>query len=159
MEMKIESKNMEMTTRNSTSNTYRENDTTSNQPQRLTPQQLEERREKGVCFNCDNKYSKGHTCGEKKLFYIECEEEEQKEQELPQGDELEMITPTIPCHALDGINIPQNLKGEGYIKNKKVMVLIVSGITHNFIPCKVAKDLNRFVYLALEFQVLIMEKP
>ena len=55
---------------------------------------------KGQQFNCDNKFSKGHKCGENKLFYIECEEEEEKEQEPPQGDELELITPTISCHAL-----------------------------------------------------------
>ena len=29
----------------------------------------------------DNKYSKGHKCGEKKLFYIDCEEEEEEEEE------------------------------------------------------------------------------
>jgi hypothetical protein len=40
------------------------------------PQQMIETREKGLCFNCDNKYSKGHKCGDNKLFYIDCEEEE-----------------------------------------------------------------------------------
>ena len=50
-----------MTTRNTTSNTYNENDVPSNQPHRLTPQQLEERRVKGICFNCDNKYNKGYS--------------------------------------------------------------------------------------------------
>ena len=52
----------------------------------LTPQQLDERREKGSCFNCDNKYSKGHKCSEKKLFYIDCEEEEPKEEEASQEE-------------------------------------------------------------------------
>ena len=70
-----------------------------------------------------------------------------------------MITPTISCHDLAGINAPQTLNIEGYIKNKKLTMLIDYGSTHNFIHCKVAKDLNRFVYLTLEFQVLIMEKP
>jgi hypothetical protein len=51
------------------------------QPTRLTPQQLMEIKEKGLCFNCDSKYSKGHKCGKKKLFYIDCEEEEEQEQE------------------------------------------------------------------------------
>ena len=51
------------------------------QPTRLTPQQLEEKREKGICYNCDIKYTKGHKCVEKKLFYIYCEEQEDKEQE------------------------------------------------------------------------------
>ena len=147
MARKVESKNMVMTSRNTTSNTYKENDVPSNQPQRLTPQQLEERRAKGLCFNCDSKYSKGHKCGGKKIFYIECEEEEQKEQKPPQGDELEVVTPTISCHALAGINT-QTLKIEGYIKNKKVTMLIDFGSTHNLIHCKVAKDLNCFVYSA-----------
>jgi hypothetical protein len=49
----------------------------------------------------------------------------------------------------------QNLKIEGYIKNKKVIVLIDSGSTHNFIHYKLAKALNCFVYLVPEFQVMI----
>ena len=51
------------------------------QPTRLTQQQLEEKRAKGLCYSFDNKYTKGHECAEKKLFYIDCEEEEQNEQE------------------------------------------------------------------------------
>jgi hypothetical protein len=104
----------------------------------LTPQQLEERKEKGLCFNCDNKYSKGHKCGEKKLFYIDCEEEEEQEQEPSQDENVEAIsseelTTTISCNALARISTPQTLKIEGYIKKKKVIVLIDSGSTHNFI--------------------------
>ena len=51
------------------------------QPTRFTPQQLEEKRAKGLCYSCDRKYTKGHKCDEKKLFYIDCEEEEENEQE------------------------------------------------------------------------------
>ena len=51
------------------------------QPTRLTPQKLEEKREKWICYSCDRKYNKGHKCAEKKLFYIDCEEEEENEQE------------------------------------------------------------------------------
>ena len=32
------------------------------QPTSLTPQQLEEKREKGLCYSCDRKYTKGHKC-------------------------------------------------------------------------------------------------
>ena len=38
------------------------------QPTRLTPQQLEEKRAKGLCYNYDNKYTKGHKCVDKKLL-------------------------------------------------------------------------------------------
>ena len=66
-----------MATKRFPSNTYKENNVPSSnlpKPTRLTPQQMDERRSKGLCFNCDNKYSKGHKCGEKKLFYIDYEE-------------------------------------------------------------------------------------
>ena len=81
---KVESKNMVMSTRRTTSNTYRENNVPSYnppQPTQLNPQQIDERRAKCTCLNCDNKYSKGHKCGENKLFYIEYEEDEKKEKE------------------------------------------------------------------------------
>ena len=41
-----------------------------------------------ITFNCDKKCSKGNKYGEKKLFYIDCEQEEPKEHEPPQGDKL-----------------------------------------------------------------------
>ena len=56
---------------------------------------------------------------------------------------------------MDGICTPQTLKIEGYIKKRKVTVLIDCGSTHNFIHGKLAKSLNCFIYLALEFQVMI----
>jgi hypothetical protein len=42
-------------------------------------------------------------------------------------------------------------------KKKKVIVLIDSGSTHNFIHYKLAKALNFFVYPTLEFQVMIVD--
>jgi hypothetical protein len=161
----VESKSMAMATRKTNPNIYRENNGPSSktpQPTRLTPQQLEEIKAKGLCFNCDSKYSKGHKCGKKKLFYIDCEEEEEQEQEPSQDENKEAIspeelTPTISCNALARIITPQTLKIKGYMKNKKVIVLIDSGSTHNFIHYKLAKDLNFFVYPVPKFQVMITD--
>jgi hypothetical protein len=161
----VKSKNMAMDNRRTTPNIYRDNNVPCSktpQPTRLTPQQLEERKEKGLCFNCDSKYSKGNKCGEKKLFYIDCEEEEEQEQEqeTTQDENVEEIsseelTPTISCNALDGINTPQTLKIERYIKKKKVIVLIDFDNTHNLIHYKLAKSLNWFIYPAPNFQVMM----
>jgi hypothetical protein len=85
------------------------------------------------------------------------QEQEPSQDENVEAISSEELTPTISCNALAGISTPQTLKIEGYIKNKKVIVLIDSGSTHNFIHYKLAKDLNCFVYPVPEFQVMITD--
>ena len=97
----------------------------------LTLQQMDEIRAKGLCFNCDNKYSKGNICSDKKVLYIHNEEEECQELELLQDIYLEETTPMIYYHELASISTPKTLKIQGYIKNKKVTMLIDYGSTHN----------------------------
>ena len=85
---------------------------------------------------------------------------EEKVKEMPDGKNQETpkeITPTISCNDLDGITTPQTLKIEGYIKNKKVIMMIDLGSTHNFIHFKIDKDLNCFIYPAPEFQVMVAD--
>ena len=86
---KMESKIM--ATRKPTTHNYKDGSVVAPslpQPTRLTPQQLEEKRAKGLCYSCDSKYTKGHKCAEKKLFYIDCEEEEEKEQERSKEEDI-----------------------------------------------------------------------
>ena len=102
-----------MATRKPTTHLYKEGSAATPrfpQPTRLTPQQLEDKRAKGLCYSCDSKYTKGHKCAEKKLFYIDCEEEEENEQEedihQEATQEEEEMSLTISCNALEGITTP-----------------------------------------------------
>ena len=61
---------------------------------------------------------------------------------------------TISCNALAGITTPKTIK-IGHINKKKVIVLIDSGSTHNFIDCKISKELNCFLYPTPECQVMV----
>jgi len=70
---------------------------------------------------------------------------------LSQDPNLEETPPTISCHALSDIVTLQTPNIQGYIKRKKVEIFIDLGSTHNFINYKLEKNLNFFVYLALEF--------
>jgi len=58
---------------------------------------------------------------------------------------------------LDRINIPQTIKIEVYIKKKIVALFIGSGSTRIFIHYKLSKILNCFIYLTLEFEVMIVD--
>ena len=61
-----------MATRKSTPHNYKDGSVVAPslpQPTRFTPQQLEEKGAKGLCYSCDRKYTKGHKCAENKLIY------------------------------------------------------------------------------------------
>ena len=62
---------------------------------------------------------------------------------------------TISCNALAGITTPNTIKIDGHIKNKKVIMLTDSSSNHNFIHCKITKELNLFLYPTPECQVMI----
>ena len=49
---------------------------------KLTPEEIKDRREKGLCFNCDEKFVRGHKCA--KLFWLEvcCDNEELVKDEM-----------------------------------------------------------------------------
>ena len=38
---------------------------------RITPAQMDERRKKGLCYNCDEKWGPGHKCRNARLFILE----------------------------------------------------------------------------------------
>ena len=95
-------------------------------------------------------------CGKISRNKEEAYQEEATSEEIEEANSEE-ITPTISCHALVGIITRQTLKIERYIKNKKVTMFIDFRSTHNFIHSKLAKVFNCVVYLALEFQVMIVD--
>ena len=95
-----------MATISAYSNTNREGSVSSpniNKPTRLNPQQLEEKGTKGLCVTYDNKYNKRHKCNEKKLIYIDSEDEDDPEIEKSQELDLEDTSPAIYFHALVNI--------------------------------------------------------
>lgn len=54
-----------------------------------------------------------------------------------------------------GITTLQTINIEGHIKKKEVILLIDLGSMHNFIQSKIAKELNFFLYLTSECQVML----
>src|SRR5699024_11188682 len=110
-----------METRNPTTHDYNYGSVSSPslpQSTRVITQQLEEDIEKGLCYNCDSKCTKGHKCAKKKLFYIKYEEKEEKDQETSKEEDIcqdptpekEEVNPTISCTALERITTPKTLK-------------------------------------------------
>jgi hypothetical protein len=61
--------------------------------QRLTPAQMKEKRDKGLCFKCDSKWGPGHKCGGPKIFLIEELEEEMEDTNFVPEDLIDLGDP------------------------------------------------------------------
>jgi hypothetical protein len=66
------------------------------------------------------------------------------------------VKPVISLNALTGFSTPQNLKLIGYIKHRKVIILVDSGITHNFIHRHIAQETHCYMHAVNNFQIMIV---
>ena len=76
---------------------------------------------------------------------------------MQEAVELEIPQEEAIISLLDSwcISSPQTLKLQGYIKNYKVVVLVDSGSTHNFIHKKVIEGTHCYVHPMSNFQIMI----
>jgi hypothetical protein len=116
--------------------------------QKIPQQQMEERRKKGLCYDCDAKWQYGHRCQNPKLFLLEALEvlEVNPTLEVEKEDLMEVSyeeeNPEISLHAITGSNHPNTMRLIGWIGNHKIIVLIDSGSTHNFLDSSMGRKLK-----------------
>jgi hypothetical protein len=135
--------------------------------QKLTKVEMVERQLKGLCYNCDDKYFTGHKCKEQNLFMAISEDISKEDVETPLVSESHETTditpplyppevePVISLNALTGFFAPQTLKLIGYIKHRKVIILVDSGSTHNFIHRRIAQETHCYIHVINNFQIMI----
>ncbi|CAA0825023.1 Unknown protein, partial [Striga hermonthica] len=113
---------------------------------RLSPEEVKRRREKGLCFKCEEKFTPGHQC--KQAFVIEVanpdDEEVEVEEESHQEDEIETFSeePEISMHAMMGIRGPKTMRLPAWVKDRRVVVLVDNGSSHNFINADLSQKLR-----------------
>jgi hypothetical protein len=128
---------------------------------------MAERQLKGLCYNCDDKYFPGHKCKEQNIFMAISEDISEEDVETPlvfESPEITDITPpsdppevepVISLNALTGFSAPQTLKLISYIKHRKVIILVDSGSTHNFIHRRIAQETHCYIHAVNNFQIMI----
>jgi hypothetical protein len=65
------------------------------------------------------------------------------------------VEPVISLNSLTGFSAPQTLKLIGYIKHRKVIILVDSGSTHNFIHRHIAQETHCYIHAVNNFQIMI----
>ena len=105
----------------------------------LMESELQARREKGLCFKCDEKFSPGHHCKkELRVLLVHEDEEEEDNQfddratEEPSLIELKDAVELSP-NSMVGLTMSGIMKIKGMIGSKEVIILVNSGATHNFL--------------------------
>jgi hypothetical protein len=122
---------------------------------------------KGLCYNCDEIYFSGHKCKEQNIFMAISKDISEEDVETPlvlESPETTDITPPsdpprveliISLNALTDFSSPQTLKLIGYIKHMKVIILVDSGSTHNFIHHRIAQETHCCIHVVNNFQIMI----
>ncbi|TYK21518.1 Ty3/gypsy retrotransposon protein [Cucumis melo var. makuwa] len=123
---------------------------------RLPDAEFQLRKEKGLCFKCNEKYSVDHKCKmreqrELRMFVVknnnELEIVEETEAESAELRVAEVQPHTTACVELSinsvvGLNDPGTMKVRGSLQGKEVVILIDCGATHNFVSEKLVTSLQ-----------------
>lgn len=111
----------------------------------MTPAELAELKRLKLCFQCKTSWFRGHVCANPELQILVIvddlevevvqdtyEEEGIEEVNQLQGDQTTQMM-EISLHAYLGIDFPTTTKLRGTLADNKLVVLIDSGATHNFV--------------------------
>lgn len=118
---------------------------------RLSESQIAEKKRLGLCFTCDDKWSRQHLCPNKSLQVLTAVnglEMEIMDQSLVDiEDEVDTVDSSLMGLSLNsflGISSPTTTKLRGSINKNEVIVMLDSGATHNFIS-PAAVESNKLV--------------
>ena len=119
---------------------------------KISPAQMEERKKKGLCYNCDEKWAPGHKCKSAMLFLLDSAELAQEDtnfgvhitdlEEKCYADQVGQEDAEITLYALSGTPTSGTMRVMGRIKHKSFVILIDSGSTHNFIDATLVSHLH-----------------
>ncbi|WVZ54253.1 hypothetical protein U9M48_005078 [Paspalum notatum var. saurae] len=105
---------------------------------RLTPDEMTERRRLGLCFNCNEKYTRGHNRFCRRIFFLEGVEIEDAADTA--GDaEHDAEAPCFSLHAVAGVPMAGTMQLTVALGAASLVALLDSGSTHNFISEEAAR--------------------
>ncbi|XP_024024262.1 uncharacterized protein LOC112092399 [Morus notabilis] len=117
---------------------------------RLSDEEVQQRRAKGLCFRCDERFSPGHRCKNRQLQVLLVaedgteEDEESSEEEDPppaQGGRATAEAAAVSLNSMRGLVSSKTMKLRGYLGTREVIVLIDSGASHSFISLSLVDEL------------------
>lgn len=111
---------------------------------RLSNQEYQDLRNKGLCFRCKQPYSPLQECLKKEVRALLWGEDKDINIEDFEALELDDTVPTVdpnahlsrlelPLYSVGGISGPRMMKLHGFLNGTAILVMIDSGASHNFL--------------------------
>jgi len=129
---------------------------------KISPAEMQLRREKGLCYFCDEKFSFNHRCPNRQMLFLQLEDDETEDPislDIPHGSpEVEVVHSEdhhLSLNALKGGVGIGAIRFMAYIDKLPVTVLIDGGSSDNFLQPRVAKFLKLPVESATQFRVMV----
>jgi hypothetical protein len=101
-----------------------------NQARRLSPEEQAERRRLGLCYNCNEPYSRGHNRVCRRIFYIGGVE---LDGDATPDDAASQDAPVFSLRAVAGMPICDTMQVRVTVGTTSLTALLDTGSTHNFI--------------------------
>lgn len=126
---------------------------------RLSAAEAQLKREKVLCYRCNEKWQVGHRCKMRDLHVLsvsdDFRQDETIEESIVADPDGELVDIEISLNALEGLVSLQNLEMMGTLKEKPVVVMVDCRVVHNFISLKVIDELALKISPTGTYKVLI----
>ncbi|SPT20639.1 unnamed protein product [Triticum aestivum] len=100
---------------------------------RLSQTEMEERRRLGLCFNCNEKFGRGHNRVCQRIFLLDLAPDNDDDDTASATADASPADPRISLHAISGVHTSETMQMHITLGGVSLLALIDSGSTHNFI--------------------------
>ncbi|XP_026398743.1 uncharacterized protein LOC113294565 [Papaver somniferum] len=115
---------------------------------RLTPAQMKVRKEKVLCYNCDEFYKHVHICKTQKLFMLVASKDNSSPSSVEELEDDNASPPSssldspmeISLHALTGLVTHNTIIVPGHLQSRDIFILIDTGSTQSFVDAELAEQ-------------------
>ncbi|XP_066340433.1 uncharacterized protein [Miscanthus floridulus] len=101
------------------------------QVKRLSQSEMEERRRLGLCFNCNEKFGRGHNRVCEHIFLLDLAEADDDDD--PEQTDAAVNSPLISLLAMAGVRSSETMQVHIQLGGASLLALLDSGSTHNFV--------------------------
>ncbi|XP_073220685.1 uncharacterized protein [Cicer arietinum] len=126
---------------------------------KISPAEIQLRREKNLCYFCDEKFSPSHKCPNRQVMLLQLEDEEEIQSDQTAGVLLEEAIINehhhLSLNAMRGANGIGTIRFTGQVGSISVKILVDGGSSDNFIQPRVAQVLKFPIEPATNLRVLV----